>query len=137
MVCRVLGLSAAVGQLIIRRKWVLACCRKDGKTHVYYSLCQSERVGRDRTTQRRLLNLGELNSTQVDQWQRSIHVREENGQSRQMRLLTDRDGATPQGKATPGVAEYAEVLLSSFELRRPRRVGDCWLGCRLWEELIQ
>ena len=109
--------------------------RKDGKTHVFYSLCESIRVSRDRTVKRRLLNLGELNSTQIDQWQRSIEVLEESGQSRQMRRFTDRDGAAPQGKATPGVEEYAEVLLSSLELRRPRRIGDCWLGCRLWEEL--
>ena len=52
--------------------------RKDGKLHVYYSLSESVRVGRRRTMQRRLLNLGELNTTQIEQWQRSIEVIEEN-----------------------------------------------------------
>jgi transposase len=104
---------------------------KDGKRHVYYSLCESVRVGRHRTVQRRLLNLGELNSTQLEKWRRSVHVVEESGQSRQMCLFTDRDGAAPPIQTS----EYAEVLLSSLELRRPRRFGDCWLGCRLWEEL--
>ena len=37
--------------------------RKDGKEHVYYSLAETTRVGRDRVVQRRLLNLGELNTT--------------------------------------------------------------------------
>ena len=34
--------------------------RKDGKEHVYYSLCESIRLSRERTIQRRVLNLGEL-----------------------------------------------------------------------------
>jgi hypothetical protein len=123
----VLGFWQDAAVVFIKRHKV----RKDGKTHVYYSLCESVRVARRRTVQRRLLNLGELNSTQLEKWRRSVDVIEESGQSRQMCLFTDRDGAAPQ-KDTP---EYAEVLLSSLELRRPRRFGDCWLGCRLWEEL--
>ena len=55
--------------------------RKDGKEHVYYCLAESTRVGRDRVVQRRLLNLGELNTTQIDRWQRSIEVIEEDGRA--------------------------------------------------------
>jgi hypothetical protein len=51
--------------------------RKDGKEHVYYSLCESIRLSRDRTIQRRVLNLGELNTTQIERWQRSIEVIEQ------------------------------------------------------------
>ena len=47
---------------------------KDGKEHVYYYLAESTRVGRNRVVQRRLFNLGELNTTQIDRWQRSIEV---------------------------------------------------------------
>jgi hypothetical protein len=43
--------------------------------------------------QRRVLNLGELNTTQIERWQRSIEVIEQEGQSRQYRLFTDREGA--------------------------------------------
>ena len=42
--------------------------------------------------QRRVLNLGELNTTQTEQWQRSIEVIEAEGQSRQRRLFTDCEG---------------------------------------------
>jgi hypothetical protein len=66
--------------------------RKDGKVHAYYSLCESVPVARNRTVQRRLLNLGELNSTQFDRWQHSVEVFEESGHTRQMRLFTNRDG---------------------------------------------
>ena len=40
---------------------------------------ESVRIGRDRVVQRRLLNLGELNTTQIDRWQRSIEAIEEDG----------------------------------------------------------
>ncbi len=64
--------------------------RKDGKEHVYYSLAESTRVGRDRVVQRRLLNLGELNTTQLDRWQRSIEAIEEDGRACQRRISSDR-----------------------------------------------
>ena len=47
---------------------------KDGKTHIYYSVCESLRVSRDRVVQRQILHLGELNTTQIDSWQHSIDV---------------------------------------------------------------
>ena len=104
--------------------------RKDGKSHVYYSLSESVRIGRDRVVQRRLLNLGELNTTQIDRWQRSIVVIEEDGRACQRRLFSDREGRAPQQEE-----DVCEVVLSSLSVRRPRTLGDCWLGCRLWEEL--
>ena len=52
---------------------------KDGKHHIYYSLCESLRVSRKRVLQRRVLHLGELNTTQLERWQRTIEVVEEDG----------------------------------------------------------
>jgi hypothetical protein len=104
--------------------------RKDGKEHVYYYLAESTRVGRDRVVQRRLLNLGELNTTKIDRWQRSIEVIEEDGRACQRRLFSDREGQAPQQQE-----DVCEVVLASLSVRRPRSLGDCWLGCRLWEEL--
>ena len=102
--------------------------RKDGKEHVYYSLCESLRVSRSRVTQRTVLPLGELNTTQVDRWERTLETVHEDGRRRQLRLFTDREGCAP---AANGVAE---VLLSSLMVRRPRRFGECRLGCKLWEQ---
>src|SRR5580704_7682948 len=53
--------------------------RKNGKEHVYYSLSETIRINKNRTVQRRVLNLGELNTTQTEQWQRSIEVIEAEG----------------------------------------------------------
>ena len=101
----------------------------EGKRHVYYSLTESTRVSRSRTVQRRVLHLGELNTTQVEQWQRTIEVVEESGQARQRRLFTDREGQAPADE------DVCEVLLASLRVCRPREFGAPWLGCRLFEEL--
>ncbi len=91
---------------------------------------ETTRIGRDRVVQRRLLNLGELNTTQIDRWQCSIEVIEEDGRACQRRLFSDREGRAAQQQE-----DVCEVVLSSLSVRRPRILGDCWLGCRLWEEL--
>lgn len=103
---------------------------KDGKRHVYYSLTESLRVSRKRVVQRTVLHLGELNTTQVERWQRTIAAVQEDGRCRQMRLFTDREGQVPVG-----AEDVAEVIVSSLVVRRPRRFGDCWVGCKLWEDL--
>ena len=53
--------------------------RKDGKTHRYYSVCESLRVHGGRTVQRQLLHLGELNTTQHDHWEHTLEVLHEDG----------------------------------------------------------
>ena len=50
----------------------------------------------------------------------------------QRRLISDREGRAPQQQEEDDVCE---VVLSSLCERRPRTLGDCWLGCRLWEKL--
>jgi len=66
---------------------------KDGKTHIYYSLCESLRVSRKRVLQRQVLHLGELNTTQFKSWQRTIE-RDEFWQ----RVLGEQVGAIPWEK---------------------------------------
>ena len=69
---------------------------------------------------------------QLERWQRTIEVIEEDGRRHQMRLFTDRHGERA-GAAAP--EDVAEVLLSSLVVRRARQFGACWVGCKLWEEL--
>ena len=102
---------------------------KDGKTHVYYSVCESLRVSRTAVVQRQILHLGELNTTQLDSWQHSIDVLHEDGQRRQLRLFTDRDQPAPDDP------DVVEVKLWSFAVKSPRRFGDCWAAYQLWCDL--
>jgi hypothetical protein len=72
-------------------------------------LSETIRLSRNRTVQRRVLNLGELNTNQLERWQRSIEVIEAEGKSRQYRLFTDREGGAPAD-----AADVCEVVLSSL-----------------------
>ena len=103
--------------------------KKNGKEHVYYSVVESVRVRRGRSYQRQVLYLGELNTAQVDRWERSCEVVTERGEPRQLRLFAN------QAPSEANDDDVAEVLLSTLELRNSREFGDCWVGCRLWEEL--
>ena len=103
--------------------------QKDGKEHVYYSVCESLRVHHGRTVQRQLLHLGELNTTQRESWQHTLDVLHEDGSRHQRRLFTDREGAAPAED------DVVEVKLSSFAVKQPRRFGECWTGCHAWEQL--
>jgi hypothetical protein len=117
--------------------------RKDGKSHVYYSLSESVRIGRDRVVQRRLLNLAELNTTQIDRWHRSIEVIEEDGQARQRRLFSDREGrpflpeSVSQPTRTPILGSntsseplqpirHRQNLVSRRDSREPKRTDARW-----------
>jgi transposase len=104
--------------------------RKDGKEHVYYSICESLRVHRGRTMQRQVLHLGELNTRQHDSWQHTLDVLHEDGSRHQRRIFTDQEGAAPAGDD-----DIVEVKLSTFAVKQPRRFGDCWVGCHAWEQL--
>jgi hypothetical protein len=103
--------------------------KKDGKEHVYYSVCESLRVHSGRIIQRQVLHLGELNTVQVESWQSSLEVINEEGSLIQRRLFTDREGQAP------AAGDVIELRLSTLRVRQPRRFGDCWAGCRLWREL--
>lgn len=104
---------------------------KDGKDHIYYSVCESLRVHSGRVIQRQVLHLGELNTTQIESWQRTLEVidGDDHGRRLQRRLFADREGAVPAAE------DVIELKLSSLRVRGPRRFGDCWAGCRLWQEL--
>ncbi len=101
--------------------------KRHGKEHVYYSLCESVRVSRRRVVQRQVLHLGELQGSQVEQWERTIAVLTESGEERQMQLWA--------GRPAPAQADCVEVVLSSLSVRRPRRFGDCWAATKLWGQL--
>ncbi len=102
---------------------------KDGKTHTYYAVCESVRVSPTRVTQRQILHLGELNTTQLAAWQRTLAVLHEDGQRQQLRLFTDRHGPVPT--ATDAVT----VKLATLAVQAPRRFGDCWAATQLWADL--
>ncbi len=104
--------------------------KKDGKEHRYWSVVENRRLRVGHATQRTVLYLGEINDTQQAAWRKSLDVLNETNQRTEQICLFPEDRNIP-----PEVLNGLQVKLSELTLQRPRVFGDCWLGCRLWDEL--
>jgi hypothetical protein len=104
--------------------------QKDGKEHRYWSVVENRRLRVGHTTQRTVLYLGEINDTQQAAWRKSLEVVNEVSQRTEQICLFPEDRDIP-----PDVLNGLQIKLSELTLQHPRVFGDCWLGCRLWDEL--
>jgi hypothetical protein len=104
--------------------------KKDGKDHRYWSVVENRRLRAGQTTQRTVLYLGEINDTQQAAWRKSLEVVNETNQLTEQVCLFPEDREIP-----PEVLNGRQIKLAELTLQRPRVFGDCWLGCRLWDEL--
>lgn len=103
---------------------------KDGKEHRYWSVVENLRLRSGNTTQRTVLYLGEINDTQQAAWRKTLDVINEVEEVTQSICLFPEDREIPAD-----VLNGLQVKLSELTLQRPRVFGDCWLACRLWDEL--
>lgn len=104
--------------------------KKDGKLHRYWSVVENRRLRSGQVTQRTVLYLGEINDQQQAAWRKTLTVFDEDKQSHQEVCLFPQDREIP-----PEVLNGLQIKLSELSLQRPRVFGDCWLACRLWDEL--
>ena len=104
--------------------------KKDGKVHRYWSIVENRRLRNERTTQRTVFYLGEINDTQQAAWRKQLEAFDETTQRPEQIALFPADRAIP-----PDALNGLQVKLSELTLERPRVFGDCWLACRLWDEL--
>ena len=104
--------------------------RKNGKTHLYWSVVENRRLDSGRVVQRHVLYLGEINSSQAEAWRRAIKVFDEDeGRSRSLALF-------PEDRIeAPDSGDVIRLRLSEMRLCRPRQWGACWLAGVLWREL--
>ncbi len=103
---------------------------KDGKRHRYWSVVENRRLRVGHTTQRTVLYLGEINDTQQAAWRKHLDALNEATQLTEQICLFPEDREIP-----PDVLNGLQVKLSELTLQHPRLFGDCWLACRLWDEL--
>ena len=104
--------------------------KKDGKVHRYWSIVENRRLRTDRTTQRTVFYLGEINDTQQAAWRKQLEAFDETTQRAEQIALFPADREIP-----PDALNGLQVKLAELSLERPRVFGDCWLACRLWDEL--
>ena len=96
--------------------------RKNGKTHTYWRLVRSVRVGR-KVRQETVACLGELNAR---------------GRARARALAAKIAGRPVQGELfepASSVPETVTVRVGEVRVERGRRFGDVWLGGWLWHAL--
>jgi transposase len=104
--------------------------KKDGKSHRYFSVVENQRVAGDKTVQRTVLYLGEINDSQQTAWRKTLEVfDEEQQQTRNLSLFPD-DREVPAE-----TLDSLQVNLAGLELRRARPFGNCWLASELWRQL--
>jgi transposase len=104
--------------------------KKDGKDHRYFSIVENRRLSGDRTVQRTVLYLGEINDQQQAAWRKTLEVFDEEEQRYTTMSLFPDDREIPSD-----ALDSVQVRLSGLELRRPRIFGNCWLACELWHQL--
>src|ERR1700722_17200553 len=103
--------------------------RKNGKTHLYWSVVENRRLDGGGKVQRHVLYLGEINSSQAEAWRRAIEVFDEDeGRSRSLALF-------PDDRCEVSSDDVVRLRLSEMRLCRPRQWGACWLAGVLWREL--
>src|SRR5713101_1906593 len=102
---------------------------KDGKTHTYYALVESERTP-DGPRQRVVAHLGELNHDQERRWQRTIVFYNRQGDAQQLRLFPE-DEQIP----LPDDPDVVRVRLDGVAWTNARAFGDVWLARWLWQFL--
>jgi transposase len=104
--------------------------KKDGKDHRYFSVVENQRVSSNKTVQRTVLYLGEINDQQQAAWRKTLHVFDEEQQQFTSLSLFPDDRPLPAD-----AVDSIQVRLSGLELRRPRPFGNCWLANELWQQL--
>jgi transposase len=104
--------------------------KKDGKDHRYFSIVETHRLASNKTVQRTVVYLGEINDEQQAAWRKTLSVFDEEQQEYSNLSLFPDDREIPAD-----AVDSLQVKLSSLELRRPRVFGSCWLGCELWHQL--
>src|SRR5271157_4578453 len=104
--------------------------KKDGKDHRYFSIVENHRGTSDKTVQRTVLYLGEINDQQQAAWRKTLSVFDEQEQEYTNLSLFPDDREIPAD-----AIDSLQVKLSGLELRCPRLFGSCWLACELWQQL--
>src|ERR1700745_2630356 len=104
--------------------------KKDGKDHRYFSIVENQRIASNKTVQRTVLYLGEINDQQQVTWRKTLSVFDEQEQEYENLSLFPDDREIPAD-----AVDSLQVKLSGLELRRPRLFGSCWLAGGLGQQL--
>lgn len=104
--------------------------KKNGKLHQYYSVVENRRITNGRVAQKTVLYLGEITNGQEKAWRKTLEVFDVDQNKPVYKYLF-----ATEYKSICNDIDAIPVRLSHLKLSHPRAFGDCWLGCRIWDEL--
>ena len=104
--------------------------KKNGKLHQYYSVVENRRITNGRVAQKTVLYLGEITNGQEKAWRKTLEVFDVDQNKPVYKYLF-----ATEDKSICNDIDAIPVRLSHLKLSHPRAFGDCWLGCRIWDEL--
>lgn len=104
--------------------------KKNGREFTYYNIVENRRCQGGKVVQRQVLYLGELNSSQLGEWRKTIEVFDQDASATSQLALFEQD-------RLPEVADdtHVEIRLCDLQLRRPRQWGACWIALHHWDLL--
>ena len=102
---------------------------KDGKEHIYWSIVEKQKVGRNKFVHRQVLYLGELTTEQEVSWENAIKKISDEQISEQL-YLPGQERAIKKEELID-----IPVKLSQMQLYNAREYGSCWLSLYLWDQL--
>jgi hypothetical protein len=115
---------------VYQRKFSKNRAKRTARTNRYFSIVENRRLLGDKTVQRTVLYLGEINDRQQAAWRKTLDVFDEDAQCYTGMSLFPDDREIPAD-----ALDSAQVKLSGLELWRPRAFGNCCLACELWQPL--
>ena len=104
--------------------------KKNGRDFTYYNIAENRRCQGAEVVQRQVLYLGELSSSQLGEWRRTIEVFDQDAATTAQPALFEQD-------RLPEVADdtHVGIRLCDLQLRRPRQWGACWVALHHWDLL--
>jgi len=104
--------------------------KKNGREFTYYNIVENRRCSGGKVVQRQVLYLGELNSSQLDAWRKTIEVFDQDAAATTQLALFEQDRLPEVPDDT-----HLEIRLCDLQLRRPRQWGACWIALHHWDLL--
>src|ERR1700722_1962955 len=93
--------------------------RKNGKTHLYWSVVETKRLDGGGVVQRHVLYLGEINSSQAEVWRKAIEVFDADaGSSRTLALFPEDRCEVAVDDASVVAANFGNAPASSATVGR-------------------
>jgi len=105
---------------------------KDGKDHRYFSIVENQRISADKTVQRTVLYLGEINDQQQASWRKTLAVFDEEKQQFTELSLFPEDRPLPEDALDHRSLNIYTMMISSILYFQRNTTGAALISSKYW-----